>query len=397
MAIRNDGELYITIDMFIDFSEEHQMLRDLARKFADNVLRPLSEEIDKKSHVPREIIEQAAELGFMGVPFPEEYGGAGMGETGYCILLEELAKGCFSTAAIIGGHASLGAMALHLGGSEELKHRFMPDLCSGKKLAAFALTEPQAGSDIVNLRTTAEKKSDRYILNGQKAFITNGGIADIYIVFAVTDKDAGKGGISAFVVESDTPGFNPGKPEDKMGLRGSPTTDLFFEEVEVPAKNLVGEESQGYKIALMTLDAGRLSLGAQCLGVAKEALAHSVEYAKVREQFGKPIARFQAVQWMLADMATDIFCMENILYRTTAMSDRGMPYTRESAMVKLFCSEALDRCVDKAVQIHGGMGYMRECPVERLYRDARVTRIFEGTSEIQRIVIANSLLREGKW
>ncbi|MBC8204104.1 acyl-CoA dehydrogenase family protein [bacterium] len=376
------------------FSEEHEMLRDLARRFADEVLRPIAVEVDKNCDIPQGVIKQAAELGFFGVPFPEEYGGAGLGETGYCVLLEELTQGCFSTAAMIGGHASLGAQAVYQGGSEEMKKRWLPELCAGEKIAAFALTEPQAGSDVAALRTIAEKKGNHYILNGQKSFITNGGIADVYTVFAMTDRKKGKRGISVFIVEKDAPGFSAGKPEDKMGLRGSHTSDLFLEDVEIPVENMIGEEGEGYSIAMKTLDNGRLSLGAQCLGAAREALSCSIKQAKMREQFGRPIAKFQAIQWMLADMATDIYCMESILYNAAYLCDNGMPFRRQSAMVKLFCSEALGRIVDKAVQIHGGMGYMRECTVERLYRDARVTRIFEGTNEIQRIVIANSLLRD---
>ena len=369
------------------------MLRELAKKFADNELRPRADEIDRNEDVPIELMKSAAELGFLGVPFPEEYGGSGMGEIGYCVMLEEISKACFSTSVAIGGHVSIGAMAVYLGGSEEQKERFMPALCSGEKIAAYALTEPQAGSDAAAIRTTAVKKGDRYILNGQKTFITNGGVADVYSVFAVTDKSAGLRGISAFLVEKNFPGFRAGKPEEKMGIRGAHTSDLFFDEVEVPAENLLGAENRGFKIAMETLNAGRLSLGAQCLGAAKEVLDRSVKHSLEREQFGKPIARLQAIQWMLAEMSTDIYCMESMVYRTAALYDQGKRFPRESAQVKLFCSEALGRCVDKAVQIHGGMGYMRELPIERFYRDARITRIFEGTNEIQKLVIARDLLK----
>lgn len=379
--------------MNFTFSEEHEMLRELAKKFADNELRPRADEIDRNEDVPIELMKSAAELGFLGVPFPEEYGGSGMGEIGYCVMLEEISKACFSTSVAIGGHVSIGAMAVYLGGSEEQKERFMPALCSGEKIAAYALTEPQAGSDAAAIRTTAVKKGDRYILNGQKTFITNGGVADVYSVFAVTDKSAGLRGISAFLVEKNFPGFRAGKPEEKMGIRGAHTSDLFFDEVEVPAENLLGAENRGFKIAMETLNAGRLSLGAQCLGAAKEVLDRSVKHSLEREQFGKPIARLQAIQWMLAEMSTDIYCMESMVYRTAALYDQGKRFPRESAQVKLFCSEALGRCVDKAVQIHGGMGYMRELPIERFYRDARITRIFEGTNEIQKLVIARDLLK----
>jgi len=379
--------------MNYSFSEEQEMLRELAKKFADKEVRPQAAEIDKNAEVPRQLIDKAAELGFMGAPFPEKYGGGEMGETGYCIVLEEVAKACLSTAVVIGGHVSIGAMAIYLGGNERQRLHFLPKLCSGEKIAAFALTEPQAGSDSSAISTFAEKRGDCYILNGQKTFITNGGVADVYSVFAKTDKNAGVKGITAFVVEKSLPGFRAGKPELKMGIRGSHTTDLFFEDVEIPAENRLGEEGEGFKIAMRTLDAGRLSLGAQCLGTAKEALDLSVQHANSRVQFGKPIGKLQAVQWMVAEMATDIFAMESMLYRTAYMCDAGLPFSQESAVVKLFCSEALGRIVDKAVQIHGGMGYMSDYPVERLYRDARITRIFEGTNEIQKLVIAREVLK----
>lgn len=371
------------------------MLRELARKFTDKEVRPLAVSIDKNGEVPRELLDKTAELGFLGVPFPEKYGGGDMGETGYCIILEEIVRGCFSTAVVIGGHVSIGTMAIYLGGDEEQKRKFLPSLCTGEKLAAYALTEPQAGSDAAAITTIAERKGDKYILNGQKTFITNGGLADVYSVFATVDRKAGLKGITAFIVDKDIPGFKTGKPEDKMGIRGSHTSDLFFEDVEVPMDNRLGEEGEGFKIAMQTLDVGRLSLGAQCLGVAKEALDLSIKHANSRVQFGRPISKLQAIQWMIAEMDTDIFAMESMLYRGAWMCDNGIPFSRQSAIVKLFCSEALGRCVDKAVQIHGGMGYMREFPIERLYRDARITRIFEGTNEIQKLVIAKEALKSG--
>lgn len=381
------------LNMDFTFSEEHEMLRDLARKFADKELRPRAMEFDRNADVPREMLDKAAELGFLGVPFPEEYGGGDMGEVGYSILLEELTRGCFSTAVAVGGHVSIGAMAVYLAGTSEQKQRFMPALCAGEKLAAFALTEPQAGSDAGAQKTTAVKKGDQWILNGQKTFITNGGVADVYSVFAMTDPKAGVKGISCFLVEKDMPGFHAGKPEAKMGIRGSHTSDLFFEDVAVPAENLLGEINKGFRVAMATLDVGRIGIGAQCLGAAKEVLALSVQHSKQRVQFGKPIAEQQAIQWMLAEMATLVFSMENMLYRTAWMCDTKQPFTRESAMTKLYCSEALGKCVDYAVQIHGGMGYMSEYPIERFYRDARITRIFEGTNEIQKLVIARDVLK----
>jgi alkylation response protein AidB-like acyl-CoA dehydrogenase len=379
--------------MDFTFSEEHDMLRDLARKFADKELRPRARQNDLDADVPREVLDKAAELGFLGLPFPEEYGGGDMGEVGYCVLLEELSRACFSTAVAIGGHVSIGAMAVYLAGTPQQKQHFMPALCSGEKLAAFALTEPQAGSDSGAQRTTAVKKGDLWILNGQKNFITNGGIADVYSVFAMTDPAAGIRGISCFLVEKDMPGFRAGKPEEKMGIRGSHTTDLFFEDVEVPAENLLGEINKGFRVAMATLDVGRIGIGALCLGAAKEVLDLSVKHSKQRVQFGKPIAQQQAIQWMLAEMATQVYAMENMVYRTAWRCDQKLPLTRESAMTKLYCSEALGKCVDHAVQIHGGMGYMSEYPIERFYRDARITRIFEGTNEIQKLVIAREVLK----
>jgi alkylation response protein AidB-like acyl-CoA dehydrogenase len=286
-------------------------------------------------------------------------------------------------------------MAILKGGSEEQKKKWLPLMSEGKILGAFALTEPGAGSDAGAISTGAILDGDHYILSGQKTFITNGGVADVYSVFAKTNPEAGVRGISAFIVAADSPGFRTGKPEEKMGIRGSHTTDLFFEDVRVPIENRLGEEGQGFLLAMKTLDVGRISVAAQCLGQMKEALDLSIRHAKERVQFGRPIAKLQAIQWMLAEMAADIYASESMIYRAAWMCDQGMPITRQSAITKLFASEALGRCVDHAVQIHGGMGYMSEYPVERMYRDARITRIFEGTNEIQRLVIANDVLKRG--
>lgn len=380
--------------MDFTFNEEQEMLRELARKFADKEVRPLAESNDANSEVPRELVNKAAELGFLGIPFPEKYGGGGMGEIGYCIMLEEIARACFSTAVVIGGHVSIGTMAVYLGGTEEQKKRLLPALCAGEKIASFALTEPQAGSDAAAMRTTAVKKGDKYVINGQKTFITNGGMADVYSIFALTRPEAGIHGISAFLVDKDFPGFKAGKPENKMGIRGTHTTDLFFEDMEVPAENMLGEENRGFRIAMQTLDVGRAGIAALCLGAAKEVFDLSVKHSKQRVQFGKPIAQLQAIQWMLAEMATSINAMEYVVYHTAWLFDQGKRITQEAAMAKLFCSEELAKCVDHAVQIHGGMGYMRDYPIERFYRDARITRIFEGTNEIQKLVIAREALRK---
>ena len=383
--------------MEFKFTEEHDMIRDLARKFADEKLRSRAMQVDEECEVSREIIEEMAELGMLGLPFPEEYDGGGFGEVGYCIMMEELTRGCMSTAVVVGGHVSIGAMAIHLAANPEQKERWLKPMARGEKLGAFAMTEPGAGSDAAAMRTIAEDKGDHFILNGQKTFITNGGLADIYSVFALTTPGAGTRGITAFVVESDMPGFSAGKPERKLGIRGSHTTDLFFENVKVPKENLLGELNRGFSVAMKTLDVGRLSIAAICLGQAKEALDMSVKHAKEREQFGRPIADFQAIKWMLADMASHVYVLESITYRTAWMCDQGMNFSRESAICKLVASEALDRVVDNAVQIHGGMGYMSEYPIERFYRDARITRIFEGTNEIQRLVISGNVLKKGKY
>ncbi len=381
--------------MDFSFSEEHDMLRDLARRFADRELRPHAAEVDRNGEVPRSVIDKAAELGFLGVVLPEEYGGGGFGEIGSCIVMEEISRACMSTGIIIGGHTSIGAMAILKGGSEEQKQKWLPPMAEGKILGAFALTEPGAGSDASAIATKAVRDGDHYVLNGQKTFITNGGVADLYSVFAKTNLDAGVRGITAFLVEADTPGVRAGKPEQKMGIRGSHTTDLFFEDVRVPVENRLGKEGHGFRVAMNTLNVGRITVSAQCLGPMKEALSLSIAHSKERVQFGAPIAKLQAIQWMLADMAADIYATESMTYRAAWMCDQGMPLTRQSAITKLFASEALGRCVDKAVQIHGGMGYMSEYPVERMYRDARITRIFEGTNEIQRLVIANDVLKRG--
>ncbi len=378
------------------FTEEQQLLREMVRKFADQELRPIAREIDEKEEVPRSVLRQAGELGLMGVAFPEAYGGGGLGETGYCIVLEEIARACASTATVIGGHQSLGAMTLHLFGSEEQKGRYLPLLARGELIAAFALSEAEAGSDAGALRTDAAQTAAGWKLSGAKSWITNGNIADVMTVFAVTDRARGShGGISAFLVETKWPGFRLGKPEDKMGIRGSGTVSLYFDDLVVPAENLLGQPGDGFKIALRTLDCGRLTLSAACLGQAKEALEVTLAYSKERVAFGKPIGQHQAVQAMLADMATDVYLMESVVYRTAWMADQGMPFGRQASMAKLFCSEALDRVVDRGLQVHGGVGYTKDFPIERLYRDSRINRIFEGTSEIQRIVIAGDLQKRG--
>lgn len=371
------------------FTEEHKMLREMVKDFTNNEIKPIASKIDEEAKIPESLIKQLGELGVLGISFPEEYGGGGFGEVGYCISQEEIARGCMSTATMIGAHQSIGANVIYLGGSEEQKKKYLYPLASGEKLAAFCLTEAQAGSDSFNLKTKAELVDDNWILNGEKLWITNGGTADIVSVFARTHK-----GISAFIVETDVPGFHAGPAEKKMGIKGSSTNAITFDNVKVPKENLVGKDGRGFLLAMKTLDAGRLGLGAACLGAAKELLELSTKYAKEREQFDEPISHFQAIQFYLAEMATMIFNMESIVYRTAVDYDAGKNISRQTAIVKLYCSEALDEISDRAVQIHGGMGYSSEYPIERFYRDSRINRIFEGTNEIQKTIIARDILKK---
>lgn len=381
--------------MDFTFPKEYQLLRRMVREFAQNEVAPLAREIDEQKEVPRELIDQAARLGLLGVPFPQKYGGMGAGETGYCIVMEELNKVCGSLAVIIGAHIGIGATAIYLDGSEKLKEKYLKPLARGELIGAFALTEPGAGSDAASIRTRAERDGDDYVLNGSKIFITNGKLSDVVSLLAVTDPSLGaRGGVTAFVVEKAFPGFSTGTEEDKMGIRGSDTTELILENCRVPKENVIGEVGLGFVTFMKTLDLGRLSLGAACLGAAQLALEASVKWAKIRHLFGKPIAHKQSIQFMIADMATEIEALRSLVYRTAWLVDTGQPFAREAAMCKLYGSEVLHRCVDRAVQIHGGMGYMRDYFIELMYRDARITEIFEGTSEIQRYVIASEVFRQ---
>jgi alkylation response protein AidB-like acyl-CoA dehydrogenase len=382
--------------MDLNFSEELVLLRDLARDFTDQELRPRAEAIEREHRVPRELLDKLAEVGLMGVAIPEEFGGSGLGETGLCVVMEELTRGDFATAVTYGAHASIGAMSVLVGGTRAQQERWLPQMAQGRVLGAYALSEANAGSDPGAMTTRATRKGGGWVLSGEKVWITNGDMADLVTVFAVTDpQKRQKGGITAFLVPSTAPGFAVGKREEKMGQRGSSTVTLSFEDVELGDDHRLGEVGDGFRVAMATLDRGRLALAANCLGCAREAHALSVAYARQREAFGKTLGDLQAIQWMLADSATEIFAMESLVYRTAHLCDTGAPFSRESAMTKLFCSEALDEIVDRAVQIHGGMGYSAEFVIEKLYRDARVTRIYEGSSEIQRVVIARDVLKQG--
>jgi alkylation response protein AidB-like acyl-CoA dehydrogenase len=382
--------------MDFHFSEELTMVRDLARDFTDAEIRPRAQEIERTHHVPRELLDKLAECGLMGVAVPEEYGGSGLGETGLCVVMEELTRGDFSVAVTFGAHASIGAMSVIVGGTEEQKQRWLPEMAAGKLLGAYALSEADAGSDPGAMKTTAVRDGSEWVLNGEKVWITSGDIADLVTVYAMSDTaKRAHGGITAFMVPRDAKGFTVGKREEKMGQRGSSTVTLAFDNVRIPDDHRLGDVGAGFKIAMGTLDRGRLALSANCLGCAKEAHALSVSYANQRETFGKKLGEHQGIGFMLADSAADIYAMESMTYRTAWLCDTKQPFSRESAIAKLFASEALDRIVDRAVQIHGGMGYSAEYVIEKLYRDARVTRIYEGTSEIQRLVIARDVLKRG--
>lgn len=375
------------------FKEEHEMLRKMVREFSDKEIRPIAREIDEKEKIPSELIKKIADVGLLGTAFPENYGGGGFGETGYLIAQEEVARACGSTATMIGAHQSIGTNAIFTGGSEALKQKYMPQLCSGEKIAAFCLTEANAGSDSFNLRTHATHKDGKWIINGEKIWITNGSIADVFSVFARTEK-----GITGFVIEKDFPGVQIGPNEKKLGIKGSATNVIKFEDVAVPEENMIGIDGRGFLTAMKTLEAGKLTVGACSLGAAKEMMKMSVEYAKQRKQFDQPISNFQAIQFMIAEMSAKIYAMESILYRAAEKYENGIDISQDAAIVKLFCSEAVAEIADATLQIHGGIGFSRELPIERFYRDARILRIFEGTSEIQKLVISHKTIKNGgKW
>ncbi len=377
----------------VKLTEEHLMLRESIKEFTDNEVKPIAQQIDENEEIPADLISKIAEMGLLGTAFPEEYGGGGFGEVGYCIAQEEITRGCGSTAAFIGAHISIGANAIYIGGSEKLKQKYLPILTSGDKIAAFALTEAEAGSDAFNLKTTAEKKNDKWILNGEKIWITNAAVADVFSVFARTPK-----GITGFVVEKEFDGVEIGPKEKKLGIRGSVTNTIRFNNVFVPEENTIGTDGRGFLVAMKTLDAGRLGIGACCVGAAKEMLELSVQFANQRKQFDQEIVKFQAIQFMIAEMTTKIYSMESMLYRVAEKYDAGEDVSQEAAIVKLYCSEAVSEVADKALQIHGGMGFSREIPIERFYRDARILRIFEGTSEIQKLIISRKTIKNnGKW
>jgi butyryl-CoA dehydrogenase len=371
---------------------QHEQIRRTVRDFAERRIMPVADELERKGQFPHEIIREAAGLGLLGVPYPEEVGGTGLDNLAYAITIEELARASGSVAIIVSAHTSLGCYPLYIAGTPEQKEKYLRPLASGEKLGAYGLTEPGAGSDSRGTRTRAHQDGDEWILNGSKRFITNAGVADTYIVTALTDKTAASGKISAFIVEADTPGFSIGRMEEKMGLHASNTGELLFDDCRIPAGNLLGEEGAGDKLFLATLDGGRIGIGAMALGLAQAAYEAASAYAKEREQFGKPIAAFQGVAFMIADMATQIDAARLMVYRAAWTKDQGRPFGTEAAMAKLYASEVAQRVTNDAVQVHGGYGYITEYHVERYLRDAKLTEIGEGTSQIQRMVIARNLL-----
>ncbi|WP_406678627.1 acyl-CoA dehydrogenase [Moorella sp. ACPs] len=379
--------------MDFKLTEEQELLRKSVREFAEQYLEPIAGELDEESRYPAEIVAKLAEMDWMGIPYPQEYGGAGADYLSYVITVEEISRSCASTGVILSAHTSLACGPIYQYGTEEQKQKYLVPLCKGEKLGAFCLTEPGAGTDAGAGTTTAVLDGNEYVINGTKTFITNGPVADIFIVFAKTDKTKGTRGISAFIVPKDAPGLKVGKHENKMGIRASQTSEIIFKDCRIPKENLLGEEGKGFRIAMETLDGGRIGIAAQALGIAQAALDEAIKYSKERVQFGKPICSNQAIQWMIANMATDIQAARFLTYYAAWCKDNGLPYTKEAAMAKLFAAETASRHTSKAVQIHGGYGYIKGYKVERLMRDAKITEIYEGTSEVQRMVIAGNLLR----
>lgn len=378
--------------MNLVFTEEQKMMQKMVRDFAQKEIAPAIEHMEETEEFPRHLIKKMAELGLMGIPIPEEYGGAGMDFTSYIIAINELSKVSATIGVILSVHTSVGTNPILYFGNEEQKKKYIPKLASGEYLGAFGLTEPSSGSDAASLKTRAVKKGDHYILNGSKIFITNAGEADVYIVFASTEPDKGSYGISAFIVDKDTPGFSVGKKEKKMGLNGSNTCEIVFEDARVPAENLLGNEGEGFKIAMSNLDVGRIGIAAQSLGIAEAALEFATNYAKERKQFGKPIGANQGLGFKLADMATEVEAAKLLTYRAADLKTNNMSCGKEASMAKLFASETAMKSAIEAVQVYGGYGYTKEYPVERLFRDAKVCQIYEGTSEIQRMVLSKHLL-----
>lgn len=375
-------------------TKQQAMVQKLAREFAINEVEPLAAEIDEQERYPLETVAKLQKYGMMGVQFPKEWGGSGGGYIDYSIVIEECSKFCATTGGILSAHGTLGAWPIYAYGTDEQKEKWLRPLISGKKIGAFGLTEPNAGTDSAAQQTVAIKQADgQYLVNGSKVFITGGGQAHTYVIFAMTDKAKGNKGISAFIVDKDDPGFKIGKIEHKLGIRGSQTSELIFEDMLLPADRLLGQENKGFKIAMTTLDGGRIGIASQALGIAQGAFDQAVKYMKERVQFGKTLDKFQGLQWMIADMHTQIEAARLLVRRAAFNHDVGLPFTKEAAMAKLYASEVAMDVTTKCVQIYGGYGYIREYPMERMMRDAKITEIYEGTSQVQRMVIAGQVLR----
>lgn len=379
--------------MNFTLTKEQELVRQMVRDFAVNEVKPIAAEIDVTERFPMENVKKMGELGMMGIPFPTEFGGAGGDVLSYILAVEELSKVCATTGVILSAHTSLCASLINENGTPEQKEKYLRDLCTGNKIGAFGLTEPGAGTDAAGQQTTAVLDGDNYILNGSKIFITNGGVADTFIIFAMTDKSKGTKGISAFIVEKGFQGFSIGKKEDKLGIRASSTTELIFENCIVPKENLIGREGKGFGIAMKTLDGGRIGIAAQALGIAEGALEEAIKYMKERKQFGRPISAFQGLQWMVAEMSTKIEAARFLVYKAAWLKENRQPYSVDAARAKLYAAEVAMDVTTKAVQLFGGYGYTKEYPIERMMRDAKITEIYEGTSEVQKMVISGSLLK----
>ena len=374
-------------------TKEQKMIQTMVRDFTDSEIRPIAQEIDASGEFPWVTIKKMAKLNMMGLAVPKEYGGAGVDAISYAIAIEEIAKACASTSVILAVHNSVCCYPIYKDGTEEQKQKFLVPLARGEKLGAFALTEPSAGTDAGAVATTAVLDGDEWVLNGNKIFITSGSEADTVLVIVSTDPGKGTRGLSTFIIEKGTPGYTYGTIEDKMGVRASATTELVFEDCRIPKDNLLGPLHKGFKIGMQTLDGGRIGIAAQAVGIAQGAMDESIKYAKEREQFGRPIGKFQAIQWMLADMATKIDAARFLVYRAAHVKDAGKPFSMEAAMAKLYASRVAREVTSDAVQIHGGYGYTKDYPVERFYREAKITEIYEGTSEVQKMVIAGQVLK----
>ncbi|AJD30567.1 MULTISPECIES: acyl-CoA dehydrogenase [Clostridium] len=378
--------------MEFGLSQEQKYVKQMLEEFVKNEVDPIAADIDESERYPMETVEKMGKYGIMGMPYPKDYGGAGTDYLSYIIAVEEMAKACATTSVILSSHVSLCCWPIFTFGTEEQKKKYLPNLLSGKKIGAFGLTEPNAGTDASAQQSVAVLEGDHYVLNGSKIFITNGGVADVFVIFAMTDRSKGVKGISAFILEKGMPGFSVGKTEEKMGIRASSTTELIFEDVKVPKENLLGKEGKGFSIAMKTLDGGRIGIAAQALGIAEGALNEAIEYMKERTQFGKKLSKFQGLQWYIAEMQVRVEASKYLVYKAAWKKSIGENYTMDAAEAKLYAAETAMYVANKSLQVLGGYGYTKDYPLERMLRDAKITEIYEGTSEVQKMVIANNLL-----